>query len=283
MKKIVLLLIVVCFNLFSCEKKVHKQDTKQVLTEKSSIDDIIDSFNKWWVYHNENINFSKKFIPADKNLIGIDKKVFFQELLTGKYICVLEIKDGYTFYKLHELKEPFNKTISTTIQHIAKKELFYLEKTGRPFPNFNFNDIEGNNFTNSKTKGKYLIIKCWFINCKTCIKEFDELNKFTMINPNVNFISLALDKKNDLIKFLKNKPFDYKVIPNQEKFINDELGIKEFPTHILVNKEGNVEKYFEKAVDLISYFNELNKTDDTINENQFEPPSPHKTLNKNNN
>ena len=98
-------MVVVCLNFFSCEKKENKQKTKQVFLEKSNIDDIKSSFNKWWVYHNENINFSKKFIPADHNLIGIDKKVFFQKLLTGNYICFLEIKDGFTFYRLHGLKK----------------------------------------------------------------------------------------------------------------------------------------------------------------------------------
>lgn len=267
-------MVVVCLNFFSCEKKENKQKTKQVFLEKSNIDDIKSSFNKWWVYHNENINFSKKFIPADYNLIGIDKKVFFQKLLTGNYICFLEIKDGFTFYRLHGLKKPFDKNISSTIQQIAKKELFYLEKINEPFPKFNFYDIKGNNFTNSKTKGNYLIIKCWFINCKTCVKEFDELNKFTKNHHKVNFISLTLDKKEDLTKFLKKKPFEYKVIPNQEKFIKEKLGINEFPTHILVNKEGVIERYFEKAADLISYFEELKKSENNKKENQIAPPSP---------
>ena len=55
MKKIVFLMVVVCLNFFSCEKKENKQKTKQVFLEKSNIDDIKSSFNKWWVYHNENI------------------------------------------------------------------------------------------------------------------------------------------------------------------------------------------------------------------------------------
>jgi peroxiredoxin len=275
MKKIVFLMVVVCINFFSCDKKNDKYETKQVLSENNYINNIVSSFNEWWVYHNKNVNFSKKFIAADTNLIGIDKKLFYQKLLTGNYICILEIKDGFTFYKLHELKKPYDKYISTVIKQIAKKELFYLEKTGMPFPDFNFNDIKGINYTNSKTLGNYLIIKCWFINCKSCINEFDELNKFTVDHQNVNFISLALDEKDDLIKFIKNKPFKYKIIANQEKFIQDELGINEFPTHILINKEGNIEKYFDKAVDLISYFEDLNKSEDSINENQFAPPSPH--------
>ena len=101
-----------------------------------------------------------------------------------------------------------------------------------PFPDFNFNDIKGINYTNSKTQGNYLIIKCWFINCKSCINEFDELNKFTVDHQNVNFISLALDEKEEAS--FQNK---------------DQLGSLRFEKEYLMfqpdNKKGGIFKMME--------------------------------------
>ena len=53
------------------------------------------------------------------------------------------------------------------------------------------------------------MVKCWFIHCVACIKEFPELNELVKINEtneNVLFISLAEDNSKDLKTFFKQNP-----------------------------------------------------------------------------
>lgn len=71
------------------------------------------------------------------------------------------------------------------------------------------------------------------------------------------FISLALDKKSDLEKFMNKTNFKYHVIPNQKSLIEDRLKLIAYPTHILV-KQGkivlvtnNVDKMEEILYDVI--------------------------------
>jgi cytochrome oxidase Cu insertion factor (SCO1/SenC/PrrC family) len=92
---------------------------------------------------------------------------------------------------------------------------------GTKMSEFNFIDLNGKNYDKSSTKGKIVVLKCWFIHCVACVKEFPELNKLVDENKNRNdilFISLAMDSKQDLIKFLKTKEFKYNVIPEMKSY-----------------------------------------------------------------
>jgi cytochrome oxidase Cu insertion factor (SCO1/SenC/PrrC family) len=57
----------------------------------------------------------------------------------------------------------------------AFNEIQNLKKEGK-FPDFSFKDLNGNLITNESMKGKIVVIKCWYIHCAACIKEFPEVN-----------------------------------------------------------------------------------------------------------
>jgi thiol-disulfide isomerase/thioredoxin len=263
MKKIVFLIMIVSLGLNSC-----KNDDKAATINESPL----KNFNNWWVYHNTNINFTRKFIPADENLIGIDYELFLKKLLSGNYICVSEIKDNILFYRLKRINSEFEKDISSTIKNIAERELFYLSKKGTNFPEFKFKTLNGNYITNDSINGKKLIVKCWFINCKSCIEEFPILNDFTENNSDIMFLGLTLNNPKELMSFLQKKKLNYINIPNQNNFIKEELNILSFPTHILVNENGVIERYFESAENLINYYNQNKKTIKSIE--KLPPPPP---------
>jgi thiol-disulfide isomerase/thioredoxin len=264
MKKIFFLIMIVSLGLNSCKK-----DDKGTTMDKNPFKD----FKTWWIYHNTNINFTRKFIPADENLIGIDYELFLKKLLSGNYICISETKDNILFYKLNKINSEFDKGIRSTIKNIAERELFYLSKKGTRFPLFNFKDLNGNYITNDSIKGRKLIVKCWFINCKSCVEEFPILNDFTKNNPEVMFLGLTLNEPKELRSFLQKKKFNYINIPNQDNFIKEELNISSFPTHILVNENGVIERYFESAENLINYYNE-NQSGTITTTTKLPPPPP---------
>jgi peroxiredoxin len=108
-----------------------------------------------------------------------------------------------------------------------------------------------------RTKGKIVILKCWFIRCMACVKEFPELNKvvekYNKRN-DMQFISLAWDSKIQLTSFLKTKEFKYAVVPaKDEKYMREQLNVTTYPTHILIDKNGKVVKVVNDISDLVPY------------------------------
>ena len=146
---------------------------------------------------------------------------------------------------------------------------------GSQLPNFEFTDLNENTYTAENTKGKTLILKTWFINCKACVAEFPELNELVENYKNNNeliFLSLALDKKKELEKFLQKKDFKYQVIPNQREFIDKKLNLQVYPSHIIVDKNGTILKVVNNASEMIAYLK--NETNDKKLSNQNPVPPP---------
>src|SRR5690606_22334605 len=114
--------------------------------------------------------------------------------------------DNAEIYKLYKLDDNADKRIGSTIKLESTTIYGLSEIEGSPLPQFNFTDLNENIYTNENTKGKTIIIKTWFINCKACIAEFPELNEFVEKYKDRNdiiFLSLALDSKSELEAFLK--------------------------------------------------------------------------------
>ncbi|WP_083620276.1 TlpA disulfide reductase family protein [Mucilaginibacter sp. OK098] len=75
-----------------------------------------------------------------------------------------------------------------------------------------------------------------------CQDEIPELNKIALSyanNPNIIFIAVALDEKDDLKKFLKDNPFAYHIV-DDGKEIAAQYEIKSYPTSVILDKEGKV-------------------------------------------
>ncbi len=67
------------------------------------------------------------------------------------------------------------------------------------------------------------------------------------------FISLAMDSKQDLISFLNKQQFKYAVVPEQKRYMEEDLGISEYPTHILIDKNGKIVKVVNSVEDIIPF------------------------------
>ena len=94
-------------------------------------------------------------------------------------------------------------------------------------------------------KGKIIVIKCWYIHCAACIKEFPQVNALVSKYKDrkyIVFVSLAEDTPEQLKTFLGRKPLLYSVIPNMKEYMNNALQLNSFPTHFIINKEGIISK-----------------------------------------
>ena len=219
------------------------------------IQSIKNDFGLWWTYHNTNIVLSSNFIALDNLSNRIRKEVFLKSLTSGDFIPLkLQSKDS-VYYMLFKLEQTCAKSIRETIKSNSAQAYKNFSMEGKEFPKFNFTDINGNEFNNENTKGKTVILKCWFIACKACVAEFPQLNELAEKYKNRNdlvFVSLAFDAKNDLMLFLQKTPFSYSVIPNQKQFMENDLDLKSYPTHIIIDQKGVILKVVNTADEMIS-------------------------------
>lgn len=109
-------------------------------------------------------------------------------------------------------------------------------------PAFAVESLGGEAIELSALKGKVVVLNFWFVNCAPCRVEMPGLNTLTeeFKGEEVVFIAFALDNAEALKEFLKVKEFTYRIIPDASK-IASLYGVKVFPTHVIINKSGQVE------------------------------------------
>lgn len=207
---------------------------------------IQSNFMDWWTYQYRNIMLSRDFVALDINSKEITKSSFLKELLEGNTIPIrLQSYDSIFQYKLFKILPQSDSSIKATIGQIAFDEDKNYGMEGKPFPKFEFKDLDGNLVSNESMKGKIIVIKCWYIHCAACVKEFPDVNKLAekyKDRKDIQFVSLAEDTPEQLKAFLAKKPLLYSVIPNLKVYMNETLNLNAFPTHFILNKEGKIAK-----------------------------------------
>ena len=107
---------------------------------------------------------------------------------------------------------------------------------------FKMVDLKGKKYKLSELKGKVVVLNFWFVECKPCVMEMPELNELVdeFEEKEVLFLAIAINKKDQLKKFLKRNEFKYAVIPDGQ-VISDSYQIKGFPTNLIIDKNGIVQ------------------------------------------
>ena len=270
----ILIIFSFLFIMSSCQSlKSEKNDAELSKPSQPSTSDtifntnpevVLTDFNSWWSYYYSKTNLAENFIGFNDSLKIITKEEFLQRLQSGKFAPIkTRIKDGVAEYKLYKLGNN-RADISNIIKQETGKVLINFHKQGKALPVFNFKDLKGNIYNPENTKGKIIVLKCWFIHCTSCVAEFPALNKIVeeyKDRKDILFISLAFDDKTQLEDFLKTKQFEYETVPNKKKYMIDELGVSVYPTHIIVGKDGKIKIIVNKASDFVQTLrNEAEKT-----------------------
>jgi peroxiredoxin len=218
----------------------HAKPIEPVVQPKA----ILKDWNSFVLYFNTYYKPYQDFITYDGVAKPISKLKFLEQLKTGAYLpLLLKSNDNKVRYSLYKINPARYKQISSFIDGYAYQWLDNYQKENKKFPEFNFTDINGNKYNTANTKGKVLVIKCWFIGCQRCEEEMPELNQLLARYKNrkdIVFVSLARDSKNKLQAFLKRKRFDYPIVADQINFIEQKLNVNAYPTHLIVNKQGMV-------------------------------------------
>ena len=238
MKKSIIIITLLFFTFSFGQNKFGNPEVNPIQIQKT--------FKDWSTYQKENIMLSRDFMALNLLSKEISKESFLNELVNGNYIPIrLKSTDSIYYYKLFKIQPKSDTSIKATINQEAFDALKNFEMEGKPFPKFSFNDLDGNLVSNETMKGKIIVIKCWYIHCAACIKEFPEVNKLVekyKDRKDILFISLAEDTPEQLKVFLARKPLSYSVIPNMKEYMNEALQLNAFPTHFILNKEGSIAK-----------------------------------------
>jgi hypothetical protein len=70
----------------------------------------------------------------------------------------------------------------------------------------------------------------------------NELRQQYLNQKDVLFISLCWDPKNKVESFLKRNSFIYSTVPDQYKFLTENLALNGYPTHFVLNRDGKIVK-----------------------------------------
>ena len=229
---------------------VDSTDNSDIDTDTSNNDlfpdvaTILSNFPKWETYYIDNINLSSDFIPLDNEGKEINKGDFLSDLTSGSF-APLKLLSANVMYQLYKIEDVKNPKIITHIKEEADIAYAYFNRIGQKLPEFKFSDINGNRFSSASTNGKIVIVTCWEINSKASVNEFPKLNKLYdkyEAYEDVVFLSMATDTSDKLLQFLTKQEFRHPVIANQESYMKDQVQVRQFPTHLIVDEEGNIEK-----------------------------------------
>ncbi|MFH6935070.1 TlpA family protein disulfide reductase [Flavobacterium sp. FlaQc-30] len=233
--------IIISFLVFSTsfsQTKIESPEVDPIQIQKT--------FSDWSVYQSKKIMLSRDFKAFDLQSKEISKENFLDQLANGNYIPIrLKSEESVYNYKLFKILPKSDTSIKATINQIGFDALKNYQMEGTAFPKFSFKDLNGNLVTNESMKGKIIVIKCWYIHCTPCIREFPQVNKLVeeyKDRKDIVFISLAEDSAEQLKAFLIRKPLSYAVIPDMKVYMNEALQLNSFPTHFILNKEGMIAK-----------------------------------------
>lgn len=153
-------------------------------------------------------------------------------------------KDPNTAFILVRLTE---KEKEARFEGMPKPKESAFFKTGKKPALFEAKDIDGNAIDLTAARGKIIVLNFWFINCGPCRREIPELNVLVDSFKNtgkVLFVAVALDARPAVRNFLEKLPFHYSII-DDGRAIAGRYGIRFYPTHVILDTEGNV--YFHTS------------------------------------
>lgn len=146
----------------------------------------------------------------------------------------------FLIYKMSDAEKAIAKERKAkAMANLPRPSLSGAFTDGEKFKGEKITDINGNKYDLKLANDKIYVINFWFINCPPCRAEIPELNELVTKykeNKDVVFLAIALDEKYELIDFLKTMPFTYNIVDG--KYYAQKYGVKSFPTHIVVGKDG---------------------------------------------
>lgn len=147
-----------------------------------------------------------------------------------------ELKEIYR--QRHQTDEGFDAWLAEE----TKKQSPAAPGDKKPAPGFEVKTLDGATLRLADLKGKVVVLNFWYVGCAPCLVEMPGLNKLVeeFISGEIVFIGFALDDESQLREFLQKTPFSYMIVAGSSS-ITKQYGVSAYPTHVIINKQGQVE------------------------------------------
>jgi thiol-disulfide isomerase/thioredoxin len=205
---------------------------------------------------------SKNITVVDGSGAPVAYAMWNKMMKTGLY--GLKRKRGEEAYYLYELSDEerarAEEKRNASLANRPKPTVSAAFTEGDKYKGDKITDVVNNKFDLRKPDGKIYVFNYWFISCSPCKKEIPELNQLVEKykgNDKVIFLGVALDDAYSLKQFLKTTPFRYNIVDNG-RYLAQKYGVKLYPTHAIVGKDGLIKFSAQGASATIIYW--LEKT-----------------------
>ncbi len=139
-------------------------------------------------------------------------------------------------------------TFSLLLKTELRKEKSPLEglPLGKAMPDFTLTDTHGSEVTlksRIEAKPKMVVIHFWASWCAPCRLEMPELEALYQADRQRGLVILAVDEDREpekLEAYLREKPVSFPVLIDRDGKLAESLGIRVFPTSILVPANGRI-------------------------------------------
>ncbi len=120
-------------------------------------------------------------------------------------------------------------------------------RVGAPLSNFSLTDIQGQRVSLSDYKGQVVLVNAWATWCPPCKAEMPDINAYYQAHQKDSFMVLAVnagDPQTSAAAFSQSKALAFPVLLDSDLRLLDGMGIHDFPTSIVVGRDGRV-KYVQ--------------------------------------
>ncbi len=115
-------------------------------------------------------------------------------------------------------------------------------------PDFTLNDLDGNSFSLSETKGKVVVLDFWATWCPPCRKEIPD---FVLLykqygKDGLMIVGVALDRggAKAVRSFVEQNDVNYPIVLGNQRVSNLYGGISGIPTSFIIDRQGRIANKF---------------------------------------
>ena len=145
------------------------------------------------------------------------------------------------------MKEMYASTLTYYEKSIARRQAQENIQAGKLAPDFTAKDVNGNDFTLSSLRGKWVVLDFWGSWCGWCIAGFPDMkHMYEKYKDRVEFVSISCRDKEDRWKAAVAKhelKWTNVLNPSNEDFKRDLstiYNIGGYPTKIIISPEGKI-------------------------------------------
>lgn len=118
----------------------------------------------------------------------------------------------------------------------------------KPVPTATFKNLNGDDITLSRFKGKILLINFWGTWCVPCLQEIPELVRLSHRFKKSGFevVGIAVDsgQPDDIRSFMAAHGMDYQILIGNLDIVKSQFFVVGFPTSLLIDRQGTIRKRY---------------------------------------